>query len=494
MSRHALEQGVEDGKRLHQFTKYANDVFGLPKQLARWRDGRRDPDIPTFDVANSLLHCALLRIPSLNALEGDLKDGDFHRLLGHMPRHGHKLISADVHANVLDTLVLEGIEKTLLHVFWEAEDNKAFREGWHGTLRLVAIDGWESYCSYKRCCSYCLQREVPYGPKVDGECQKTKTQYYHRYAVALLVGPTTEVVVGVEPLRSRQHRLDAGEKDVEGDEGEQTAAVRLMEKLHEQYGTFIDAFLLDGLYGNGPLFSKVTELSYSAFVVLKKEDHQPLKFAEEIFAHRAASKVVDDPETGEHMELWDIDDVRALETYDGPVRVVKAVITKPKPKREVTCVESRQQRRARQREERKRELRQGVSVKGQDVPDAQEPVSESSTWCVALVGPKARKVSILNSVRAIRGRWHIENTAFNQWVKYWNMSHVFRHTWNATYAILLIWILVFNLLQLFVYRRLKRQRNPQDPCDTIVAIVETMKREIGTLRYPMPWDEMMDSS
>ena len=48
-------------------------------------------------------------------------------------------------------------------------------------------------------------------------------------------------------------------------------------------------------------------------------------------------------------------------------------------------------------------------------------------------------------------------------------------------------MLAFNLLQLFVYRRLKRPRRPKDPTDTIRHIVEVMLREVATLPAPIPW-------
>jgi hypothetical protein len=59
--------------KLRQFEKYVCNVFGLPDLFASLTDTRRAPKIPTFDVVNSLFHSAVLRIPSINALEGDLK-------------------------------------------------------------------------------------------------------------------------------------------------------------------------------------------------------------------------------------------------------------------------------------------------------------------------------------------------------------------------------------------------------------------------------------
>ena len=85
----------------------------------------------------------------------------------------------------------------------------------------------------------------------------------------------------------------------------------------------------------------------------------------------------------------------------------------------------------------------------------------------------------------------VEATGFNQWIKYWNFGHVFRHTPNALTAVFLLWTLAFNLLQLFVYRRLGRCRRPKDPTDTIRHIVEVMLRDVATLPEPIPWATLL---
>jgi hypothetical protein len=108
-----------------------------------------------------------------------------------------------------------------------------------------------------------------------------------------------------------------------------------------------------------------------------------------------------------------------------------------------------------------------------------------------IIGKRARQISRQMALRIIRARWHIENTAFNQWTQYWNLSHVFRHGQNALSAVLLIWTLVFNLLQLFIYRRLGRSRRPKDPTETIRHLVEVMLREVATLPAPIPWATLL---
>ena len=438
-----------DGSRskLHQFEKYICNVFGLPDLLASFIDTRRAPKIPTFDVVNSLFHTAVLRIPSINALEGDLQESDFQKLIGRQPTPEVKAFSADVVANVLDKLELQGIRKANEEVISKAERNKAFRDGSYGALRCVAIDGWEPFSSYDRHCPNCLVRQVKVKRRT-GELEEVE-QYYHHYVVALLLGPVLDVVLGIEPVRNEEARRDRDPEHV-GHEGELTAARRLIDSLHDTYGGFIDALVLDALYANGPVMTQLTAHGYGGFLVLKKEKNEPLKDALTLWEMEERCESYEDRGRKEHVEFWDVDDIETLSSYKGKIRAVRAVVTKP----------------------------------GED----------PSTWCFAIIGQRARQLGRRTALQIIRSRWHIENTAFHQWVQYWNLSHVFRHTQNALMSVLLLWTLAFNLLQLFIYRRLDRCRRPKDPTDTIRHIVEVMLREVATLPEPIPWAALLFNS
>ncbi len=433
--------------KLHQFEKYVCTVYGLPGRLARLSDTRRAPAIPTFDVVNSLFHTALLRIPSINALEGDLKEGDFQQLIGRHPTPEVKAFSADVIANVLDKVELTGLRDAHEAIIGTAERTKAFRTGSYGALRCVAIDGWEPFASYARHCPHCLVRRVKV-KRGGGELEEV-AQYYHRYVVAMLLGPVLDVVLAIEPVLNEEARRDTDGAHA-GHEGELTAARRLIESLHQTYGTFIDAIVLDALYANGPVMTQLDRVGYGGFIVLKKETDEPLKEALALWQGQGPCETYDDPDTTEHIEFWDCDDIDTLETYPGKVRVIRAVLTKP----------------------------------------GHAP----TTWCFAIVGARARTLGRRTALSIVRGRWHIENTAFNQWIQYWHFGHVFRHTANALLAVLLLWTLAFNLLQLFIYRRLKRPRRPKDPTNTIRHLVEVMLREVATLAAPIPWAALLDTS
>lgn len=429
--------------KLLQFERYVTKVFSLPKLLGGFTDSRKDPDIPTFDVVASLFHAGLLRIPSINALEGDLKEADFQQLIGLKAKQGVKAFSADVIGDVLDGLDLGGASGANIHVIKKAERNKVFREGWHGALRYVAVDGWEPFCSYHRHCDCCLTRMVE--RKLQSGEKKKVVQYYHRFVVAMIIDETMDLALDFEPILPADQRED--EYRDKRHEGELTAAKRLLPRIKRTY-PWIDVVVADSLYTNGPFLTLLKKLKLGAVLIAKKTGDEPLKDALAIWGDMPPEQIINDDASKEQIELWDAKGIDTLDSYKGKIRVVRGRVTKA-------------------------------------------GATEHSTWCMAIIG-KANKLSPRQILAVARGRWHIENTGFHQWVTHWNLNHVYRHTDNALRAILLIWILAFNLLQLFIYRRLKRNRRPKDPTDTIRHIVEVMVRNIGALTSPIPWEKIAE--
>ena len=446
-----FEQGAQQGHRLHQFEKYAIGTYRVPQALMKLADGRRDPKIPTFLVCNALLHAAVLRIPSLNCLEEELETPEFQKLLGLRPRKNKRAFSADTISDVLDTLDIPLLQSAVVDLIKKAERNKAFRDDTFGIFRTVALDGWEPFCTYERHCEGCLTRKVKRKVRNDdGEMvEEIVTQYYHRFVVAFLVAPTLDMTMAIEPVLSSDLREDLKPKQARH-EGELTAALRLIDRLHRDYGRFIDAFVLDGLYPCGPVLTKLKAYRYGAFIITKKKSADPYRFAEEIWQQSQGPDSVErDPITGEKVAFWHLTDVDALSTFDGKVDMLKAVVTRKNGKK--------------------------------------------STWVMALLG-KARKASKLMALRIMRARWHIENTAFHQWVTKWNLDHCYRHTPGAITAVMHIWSLAFNLMQLFFYRRLKKARKGRPVTDTIKATVKNINRTISYLDKPVPWHLLVDSS
>ena len=423
--------------RLAQFLKYTNNVYDLLGGLRGVRDRRIRPQIPTHHVLWSLCLAAVFRLPSFNALEGYLREAGFQRLLGRRASAGRKAFSADTVARVLDGLCAGSLRGANRAILTQAERNKAFREGGPAGLRCVAIDGWEMLSSRGRDCLDCLTRTL-------STARGDVVEHYHRAAIALLLGPAVEVVLDFEFLRNQAGRRAAGELDVGTDEGEVTAARRVIRRLHEDFGRFLDVFVLDGLYPDGPTLHTLRQCGYSAVITLRKASDEPLKEALALTAGRPPDLTWDDPERRESLRAWDCPDLQTLDSYDGALRVVRV---------EVTSWDR----------------------------------GETKTWCALAVGEKVEKLSARQIHRIQRMRWHEENTGFHQWTTQWHLNHAFRHSPSGIPAVLWIWLLMFNLLQLFAYRRLRRRRSPADPSHTLRALVEQMRLGLGRVPRPLPW-------
>lgn len=417
-------------------------VYPVLSALALVSDERRRPSIPTQDVAYALFFGTILRTRSLNALEGRLMRPGFQRLLGRRATPDAKGFSAETVSRVLDSLHLDPLRSLLARFVQAAERKKLFRSGPEGARRIVALDGWEMFCSESRHCKECLDREkTKNGTKV--------VEYYHRVVVALLIHEDEDVVLDFEPLRCADVRRREG-VTTDSHEGELTAARRLIRRLHETYGNWIDLLVLDALYPNGPVLSDVDELGYGAVITVKKETDEPFKDAIALTAGRPPDHCWDDPVRKEHARAWDVDEIETLDSYRGKLRVVQVKVGKEGSER---------------------------------------------TWSAVVVGERARKLPVPVIHRIHRSRWDIENTAFNQWSQLWNATHVYRHTPNAIPAFLLLLILAFNLTALFVHQRLRQDRCAKDPCRTLLAVAARLADEIAMLLRPIRWARLLlDSS
>jgi hypothetical protein len=420
---------------------YGRDVYDLREGLAGVRDSRQEPVTPALLTAAAVFFCGLLRIRSFNALEPRLREKSFVRLVGAAP-DVETLCSADTLSRSLKRMALETVREVSLRIVAKAERNKVFREGWVGALRYVALDGWEPVRSSARHCPQCLTRRI----KVKGRGGKVveRTEYYHRFAVALLIDPRFDLALDIEPVLPKD--LRAGPERDQHHEGELTAARRLLRRVKKTF-SWVDGVVADGLYPNGPFLSDVQRLGMSAVVVLQKETDEPLKEALAVWGDEPAAQVLRDEEAGERLELWDCPEIQTLGTYRGPIRVVRARVT-----------------------------------------SLSDPQAEPHTWCLAVTG-KATRLSARQVLRVGRGRWHIENTGFHQWTTRWRFAHVFVHDADGLLALYWLFFAAFNLLTLFLYRQLRcygRDRG-KDVTRTISRLVDEMLDDLARLDRS-PWD------
>jgi hypothetical protein len=429
--------------RLRAFVAYGRKVFGLRQGFELVRDGRRQPKIAPSFVAASVFFCGLLRTRSFNALEPKLREGPLRRLIA-APPDDDAIGSADTLGRALRCIDLPTVQALSIGIVEKAERNKVFREGWHGALHTVAIDGWEPISSYNRHCDRCLVRHVRVEQR-DGTVVE-KEQYYHRYVVAMLVDERFDMALDIEPLLPHDLRPKGVAKNSE-DEGELTAAIRLLRRVKQTYG-WLQVVVADGLYPNGPFLTVVKQLRMGAVIIARKNGDEPLKEALAIWDRQPPHEIIDDNKTGERLSLWDCRDVKTLKTYDGPIRVVRAEVTNPA-----------------------------------------QPTKPPSTWCMVATGVAASRLTSRQVLAVGRGRWHIENTGFHQWVTRWYFDHVFVHDGHGILAIFWLFFAAFNLLTLFLYRQLRcygRDRG-KDVTRTISRLVDEMNDDLARLDHS-PWD------
>ena len=430
---------------LRQIVAYGQKVYGLCRLFGAVRDGRRKPWTASASVAAAVFYAGLLRIRSFNALEPKLCEKPFLRLLNRS-KESSRLCSVDTLSRALRVMDLEKVRGISVSILRQAERNKVFRAGWYGGLRFVAVDGTELICSRNRHCPECLVRTVRVkGP--GGEISEVP-EYYHRYSVAMLIDKRFDMVLDFEPILPQDLRppVVKGKRLVkpDTDEGELTASKRLIKRVKQTFG-WVEVVVGDALYANGPFLTTVKNLGMGAVIIAKKETDEPLKDALQLLKDQAP-QIVENKEAGERIELWDCPDLETLATYDGKIRVVRARLTR---------------------------------ARAPDTP---------STWCMLVTG-KATRLAAASVLAVARGRWHIENTGFHQWVTRWRFDHVFLHHGTGIRALFWLFFAAFNLLTLYLYCQRPgygRDRG-KDVTRTISRLIDRMLDDLARLDRPL-WD------
>jgi hypothetical protein len=431
---------------------YGRKVFHLGAWLERVTDSRRTPRTSPQLIAATVFYTGLLRIRSFNALEPRLGEKPFLGLVG-ATLERERLCSVDTVARALCRMDLPCVRAVSVAMLAQAERNKVFREGWHGALRYVAIDGWEPFCSRHRHCPECLERRVKVLAK-DGSVA-TVLEYYHRYAVALLIDERFDLMVDFEPLLPKDLRpvIAKGKGKHTAslvkallDEGEQTAATRLIKRVHQTFG-WIDVVVADALYANGPFLTTLDSLGLGAVIIARKETDEPLREAVHLWANQAPHKIVEDAKARERIALWDCRDLETLMSYKGKIRCVRGSITK-----------------------------------------LDQPEKTPSTWCMLVTG-KATRLAPEKVLAVARAHWHIENTGFHQWTTRWKLAHVFRHHPQALRSLFWLFFAAYNLLTLFQYLQLRSygRQCGKDVTRTISRLVDQMLDELACSQG-LAWD------
>lgn len=332
----------------------------------------------------------LARLGSLNSLEQLQESVALRKHVGAL------LPSADSLGRIVGLMNSDSIRAVIHAVYDHLKRNKALQPPPHGLMAL-AVDGHETYATYRRCCAECLERKVGVG-------EDKRIQYYHRNVTAQLIADGFHFM------------LDA-ESQLPG-EGEVATATRLLIRVIANYPRAFDVVVADALYASSNFFKIAIEKKKDVIVVLKENCPELLDDATRCFAGQPPTCSWD---TGKRkIECWDEGGFVSGPQIGQPLRVVKSHETKAPVRRQLD--------------------------------EAVEVETTTWFWMTTLSPHRANATAV---VPLGHSRWCVENEGFNELVTHQHADHVYKHDPTAILNFWLINLLSFNLFQAFFKLNLK---------------------------------------
>jgi hypothetical protein len=423
-------------------------VFHFHRAANSLTDSRQAPEISARSVFLAVFHGFVFRRSSFQQLEADLADPHFQRHIG-----VERSFSDDVLRYSLCGFHLDPLERMLADVNRRLKRNKAFDQGRIQGRIVAALDGIEVVSSFSRCCEACLKRRVTV--KDGGGNPVEHIQYYHRAVGCQIVSSEVKPLLAVEWLRPG--------------EGEATAALRLLERLPELYGSrFFDILLLDSLYPQAPVLKLAARIGWDVVIGLKQENRDLFQSAMRLFQSRSPDLCFCDQRTGHRadIQLWDTEGLPFTQDHPQPVRVVRSL-------EQVT----------------QRHFRQGKLVP--------ETTSHQWFWITTL---QAASFPVKQVWALGHARWKNENNGWNDLTQNWALKHGFLHACRhrpttasssgerkpvanrGLAAVMLILCLAFALFSAFAILHSKIYRLHHPP---LIEIARQLYRSLWRLQPPV---------
>jgi hypothetical protein len=308
---------------------------------------------------------------------------------------GTRLPKIDAIRETVKAMNMEDVKEMHNGIVDRIVENKVLRENTINGLRVVAVDGTEFFSSKVKRCEDCLTREV-----------KGEVEHFHKAVVCMTVGRDPHIALGIETLNPKS---DGSGKD----EGEMTGVKRLLRNLRKRHHHFADVVVADALYMNAPFINLVKEMGMHSVIRAKDTRLNIVKDALGLFAHRTADHEFSD--TKARVLVWD-DNNFHMEGTNESIRFLK--------------FEEHWER-----------------AKGKQV--------QREAWCITTLG---KEISAHTIWLIMHKRWDIENNGFRMLKTYFHADHCYVHGKGANEKVLLFILIAFNLMELFLFRRLKKFR------------------------------------
>lgn len=356
------------------FDRYLNKVFDFRAAAAALTDARVAPQISPTSVFLAAFHGFVFRLPSFQQLEAELAQPALQRWIG-----ADRAFRDDVLRYSLSGFSLDGLQSMLVGVNRTLKRNKAFDAGRVRGRIVAALDGIEVLSSYSRCCDACLQRRVTV--RKNG-IKTEQVQYFHRAVGCQIVSGPVKAFLDFEWLQPN--------------EGEETAALRLLRRLPQLYGSpFFDILLLDALYAQTAVLDLAQQIGWDLVISLKQNQPDLYKSAVRLFGQRSPDAAFTEQRDHKTYQvlLWDTEGLPFSGNDPRLVRVLRS---------EETLTENH--------------YRQGQIQA--------EQTSHEWLWITTL----APKTFPAPQVRRLgHDRWILENNGWNDLTQHWAFKHGFLH-------------------------------------------------------------------
>jgi len=289
---------------LPSFSAWLNQGFDLRRHAAAMRDARLAPEISPASIFLALLHAFVFRLPSFQQLDNELNHSYLQHWIG-----AERAFRDDTLRYRLCGFELDPLQAMLVEVNRRFKRGKVFDQGRVQGRLVAALDGIEVLSSFSRHCDSCLERRVSRKDQAGRKIEET--QYYHR-------------AVGCQMIHSPVKPFLAWEWLQPG-ESEETAALRLLRRLPDTYGSrFFDILVLDALYAQTPVLELTQEKGWEVVISLKQNSRDLYQSAVRLFARRPPDATF--TETPGHktyrVQLWDTEGLPFTIDNPEPVRVV----------------------------------------------------------------------------------------------------------------------------------------------------------------------------
>jgi hypothetical protein len=392
-----------------KIVKYIKDVYNLEEGLRNLQDKRINPTYKTDKIVLPVLFGFILRIISFNELNYMIKNNEFKNVL---PK-GCKLPGIDSIRDTLKVIDISGIRNMLKNCIVKTRENKVFDNGTIDGLVVCAIDGTQTFNSEKKKCENCLTT-----------IKNAKNEYrnHHSNVVISTVGNAgVKLVVDFQPYRAL---VDKPSKN----EGELTAAKRLIERVSNDHKGFVDVIVYDAIACNSEWINTCIDAKIDTVVRVKKNNINSIEEVKYRVNKLAPA------------EIWqNYEGYKSVEVYEGYFKM------------------------------------NNVGPELRFIKFHQRKQNNKRTQIMIITTSMNLEPNTIYKI--IKARQDIENSIFHKLKTECGLSHCYVHGGNAIEAVLCLIFLASNYLELFYCRRIRKSLN------TRIELIRQLYKGLYLLKY-----------